>query len=78
MRQEDLRRSEFFGLPWVEEVRKFIMRRWMIWLSRFYFFRLLQFKKAYALPTKACSDADINLSIIFYVHFVFSFCCTLD
>lgn len=25
MRQEDLRRSEFFGLPWVEEVRIFFM-----------------------------------------------------
>ena len=72
VRQEDLRRSEFFGLPWVEEVRIFIMRLWMTRLSKFYFVRPLLFKKAYALPAKACSDADINLSLLFYFRFVFS------
>ncbi len=38
---------------------------WMTWLSNF-ICRLLLFRKAYALPAKACSDID--LFILYYFH----------
>ena len=63
MRQEDLRRSEFFRLPWVEEVRLFNHEPLDDMAEQVSFCRPLLFKKAYALPAKACSEADVSLSI---------------
>ena len=51
IRQEELRRSEFFQLPWVEEVRDYISALYIASTKNFFslFIRLWPFRKAFDL-----------------------------
>lgn len=55
LRQEELRRSEFFRLPWVEEVCNKHVSRYPSLIVRLSVYRLCLFKKVFAWLRRACN-----------------------